>query len=79
MADLFAQGQAVLEKNIKLYNDAVDQQLFEAMANGEQASEEEIQEAQALEFGELEGRNERVNEIFNTARESVVAAPDFIF
>ena len=49
------------------------------MANGKQVSEEEIKEAQALEFGELERRNDKVNEIFNTTQESVVAALDFIF
>ena len=42
MADLFAQGQAILEKNLKLYNDAVDKQLFEVMVNSKQASDEKM-------------------------------------
>lgn len=53
--------------------------MFGAIANGEQASEKEIQEAQALEFRELERRNERVNMIFNTAQESAFLASDYTF
>lgn len=41
--------------------------MFGAVANGEQSSQKELQKAQAAEFRELEERNEKVNEIFNTA------------
>lgn len=75
VAYLLAQGLEAFEKNITLYNESVDRKEHGiTAANGEQASDEEVQEIQASEFRELEGDNERVNEIFNAARESAFVA-----
>lgn len=73
--DCLAQGLEAFEKNIILYNELVDQKKYRALAtNGEQASDKEVQEFQASDLQEREGNNERVNEIFNIARESVFIA-----
>lgn len=75
VADLLAEGLEAFEKNITLYNKSVDRKEHGiTAANGEQASNEEIQEIQASEFRELKGDNERVNKIFNAAQELAFVA-----
>lgn len=79
MPDLLADGYEAFEKNVTLYNESVDQYELGSTSNDKQASESEVQEVQASEFQELEGRNERVNEIFNTARELAFAENAEVF
>lgn len=79
IADLFTHGLKVLEKNIKLYNNLVDQEMFNTVANKEQSLEEELQKTQILEFQKLKKKNERVNEIFNAAQELVFWATKYTF
>lgn len=68
------QGEKALIKNVLAYNESMSR----PGGGGEVIADHSTEEvgAQAA-FQELQGTNERVNEIFNQAQESEFAASDF--
>lgn len=58
------------------YNESFDKPGGFGQVSENLSTEEEAQAMQALTFHELEGTNERVNEIFTLAQESEFAALD---
>lgn len=75
--DLLAQGEEALIKNVKAYNESFDRPGGFGQVSEDLSTEEKAQAMQAVTFHELEGTNERVNEIFTQARESEFAALDW--
>ncbi|MCJ1348014.1 hypothetical protein MMC31_006244 [Peltigera leucophlebia] len=78
--DLLIQGEEALIKNVLAYNESLSRPGGSGEVIADHSTEEV--EAQALHpttmFQELQGTNERVNEIFTQARESEFAASDLM-
>lgn len=75
--DLLVQGEKALIKNVLAYNKSLSKPGGGREVIGDKLTEE-VEVEDKTGFQELQGINERVNEIFNQARESEFAASDFM-
>ena len=73
--DLLVQGEEALIKNVLAYNESLSRPGGGGEVIGDQSTEE-VGDKTGLQ--ELQETNERVNEIFNQARESEFAASDLM-